>query len=247
MEFSEFAGRLHAIIGAGSSTAAFTKSIIETILSDEAPAITDEYGDDNFKAYCNGNTKITRLAKKVTAYIEPFNFSAYIDRFPDATHDSLVDSFSDVLPDATSHDIGDQLAKLFESILKEAAMAKRKSPNKVEPEIAPSDDQQVIVDNISEALLTFARAADAVTHETAEKTRQNKKKAGPPEDEPDTVTAEVVDDEKPSGAADTDTEPIDAEVISNPDVKVQIINNPTIVNQTGEKNIHIEHLDVLNL
>lgn len=108
-------------------------------------------------------------------------------------------------------------------------MAKRKSPNKVEPEIAPSDDQQVIVDNISEALLTFARAADAVTHETAEKTRQNKKKAGPPEDEPDTVTAEVVDDEKPSGAADTDTEPIDAEVISNPDVKVQIINNPTIV------------------
>ena len=36
MEFSEFAGRLHAIIGAGSSTAAFTKSIIETILSMKA-------------------------------------------------------------------------------------------------------------------------------------------------------------------------------------------------------------------
>lgn len=29
--------------------------------------------------------------------------------------------------------------------------------------------------------------------------------------------------------------------------EVQIINNPTIVNQNGEKNIRIEHLDVLNL
>lgn len=93
----------------------------------------------------------------------------------------------------------------------------------------------------------FAKAADATVHDMAEKSRQNKKKAGPPEDEPDTVTAEVVDDEKPSGAADTDAEPIDAEVVSDPYVKVQIINNPTIVNQNGEKNIHIEHLDVLNL
>lgn len=247
MEFSEFAGRLHAIIGAGSSTAAFTKSIIETILSDEAPAITDEYGDDTYKAYFNGNTKITRLAKKVTAYIEPFNFSTYIDEFPDATHDSLVDSFSDALPDATSHDIGEKLAGLFESIIREAAMSKRKSPKKAEPVRTLSDDQQTIFDNFKGPLLTFARAADAITHETAERIRQNKKKAGPSEDEPVTVTAEVEDDEQPSGAADADAEPIDAEVISDPDVRVQIINNPTIVNQNGEKNIHIEHLDVLNL
>lgn len=159
----------------------------------------------------------------------------------------MADSFSDALPDATSHDIGEQLARLFESILKEAAMSKRKTPKKTEPEVVPSDDQQEIIDNISGALLMFAKAADATVHDIAEKSRQNKKKAGPPEDEPDTVTAEVVDDEKPSGAADTDAEPIDAEVVSDPDVKVQIINNPTIVNQNGEKNIHIEHLDVLNL
>lgn len=247
MEFSEFAGRLHAIIGAGSSTAAFTKSIIETILSDEAPAITDEYGDDTYKAYFNGNTKITRLAKKVTAYIEPFNFSAYIDEFPDATHDLLVNSFKDALSDATAHDIGEKLAGLFESILREAAMSKRKSPKKEDSERTLSDDQQMIFDNLKGPLLTFARAADAITHEAAEKIRQNKKKAGSPEDEPETVTAEVVDDEQPSGATDADEEPIQAEVVSNPDVKVQIINNPTIVNQNGEKNIHIEHLDVLNL
>ena len=242
MEFSEFAGRLHAIIGAGSSTAAFTKSIIETILSDEAPAITDEYGDDTYKAYFNGNTKITRLAKKVTAYIEPFNFSAYIDEFPDATHDSLADSFSDVLPNATSHDIGEQLAGLFESTLKEAAMSKRKTPKKTTKE---SEAQERLKEKIlaSGAVLAqeWSSAVERVVLESDDK------KAGPPEDEPDTVTAEVEDDEKPSGAADTDAEPIDAEVVSDPDVKVQIINNPTIVNQNGEKNIHIEHLDVLNL
>lgn len=247
MEFSEFACRLHAIIGAGSNTSAFTKTIIENILSDDASEITDEYGDDTYKAYFNGNTKITRLAKKMTAYIEPFNFSAYIDDFSDAARDSLVDSFSDVFPDATSYSIGEQLAGLYESILKEAAMSKRKSPKKAEPERTLSADQQEIFDNISGALLTFARAADAITHEAAEKSRQNKKKAGPPEDEPEIVTAEVVDDKQPSGAADADEEPIQAEVVSDPDVKVQIINNPTIVNQNGEKNIHIEHLDVLNL
>ena len=71
MEFSEFAGRPHAIIGAGSSTVAFTKSIIEAILSDEAPEITDEYSEDTYKAYFNGKTKSTRLAKKITAYKIP--------------------------------------------------------------------------------------------------------------------------------------------------------------------------------
>ena len=247
MDFSEFAGRLHAIIGAGSSTVAFTKSIIEAILSDEAPEITDEYSEDTYKAYFNGKTKITRLAKKITAYIEPYNFSSYIDGFSDASHDLLVNSFKDALPDATSHDIGEKLAGLFESILREAAMSKRKSPKKDEPERTLSDDQQVIFDNLKGPLLTFARAADALTHETAERIRQNKKKAGSPEDEPETVTAEVEDDEQPSGAADADEEPIQAEIVTDPDVKVQIINNPTIVNQNGEKNIHIEHLDVLNL
>ena len=246
MEFSDFMGRLHAIIGAGSSTSAFSKSIIEAILSDEAPAITEEYSDDTYKAYFNGQTKITRLAKKIIAYIEPYNFSSYIDNFSDAAHDSLVESFSDELPDATSYDIGELLAKLFESILKEAAAAKRKTPKKENPEISPSEDQQEIVDNISGALLMFAKVKDSEVHDIAEKSRQNKKKAGSPEDEPDTVTAEVEDGEQPSGAAETE-EPIDATVIPDTDVKVQIINNPTIVNQNGEKNIHIEHLDVLNL
>lgn len=245
MEFSDFAGRLHGIIGAGSSTAAFTKTIIEAILSDDAPEITEEYGEDTYKAYFNGNTKITRIAKKITAYIEPFNFARYIEAFSDAARDLLIESFADVLPDANPHNIGEQLSSLFESLLKDAANAKRKTPKTVELKKKPSDDQQAIADNLGEALLTFAKAADAVTHGVAEQLQQNRKKAGSPEDDPEVNTAEVEDDEQPSGAADTDEEPIQVEVVS--DAKVQIINNPTIVNQYGEKNVHIEHLDVLNL
>ena len=54
--------------------------------------------------------------------------------------------------------------------------------------------------------------------------------------EPEPVEAEVVDEES-SGAADT----------AGKDVKTQIINNPTIVNQYGEKNVHIEHVENLKL
>lgn len=55
-------------------------------------------------------------------------------------------------------------------------------------------------------------------------------------DEPEPVEAEVVDEES-SGAADA----------TGKDVKTQIINNPTIVNQYGEKNVHIDHVENLKL
>lgn len=242
MLFSDFANRLHAIIGAGSGTVVFTKSIVEAILSDEAPAITDEYKEDAYKAFFNGNTKITRLAKKMMAYIEPYNFSNYIDGFSDAAHDLLVNSFSDVLPNATPHDVGEQLAGLFESILKEAAMLKRKTPKKA---TTGSDAHERLKEKILASGAVLAEKCTSAVEQIV--LESDNKKTGSPEDEPETVTAEVEDDKQPSGAVDTDEEPIQAEVVSDPDVKIQIINNPTIVNQNGEKNIHIEHLDVLNL
>lgn len=56
------------------------------------------------------------------------------------------------------------------------------------------------------------------------------------EDTTDTIEAEVVDDDKSSGAAEDK---------SQESTNMQIINNPTIVNQYGEKNIHIEYVDKL--
>jgi len=56
------------------------------------------------------------------------------------------------------------------------------------------------------------------------------------QDEAEPVEAETVDEES-SGAADA----------AGDGVRTQIINNPTIVNQYGEKNVHIEHVDNLKL
>lgn len=53
------------------------------------------------------------------------------------------------------------------------------------------------------------------------------------EDEPETVEAEVVDDEKPSGAADISK---DAKVV-----------HQTIVNQYGDNPVHIDHVENLKL
>lgn len=55
-------------------------------------------------------------------------------------------------------------------------------------------------------------------------------------EEAEPVEAEVVDEES-SGAAEA----------TGKDVKTQIINNPTIVNQYGETNVHIEHVENLKL
>lgn len=56
-----------------------------------------------------------------------------------------------------------------------------------------------------------------------------------PEPTSEYTKAEVVDDDTPSNTAETET------------TQIQIINNPTIVNQHGEKNIHIDHVDTLKI
>lgn len=59
-----------------------------------------------------------------------------------------------------------------------------------------------------------------------------------PEDDTEPIEAEVVDGGESSGAADENVQT---------DAGTQIVNNPTIVNQYGEKNIHISHVDKLEL
>lgn len=223
MDFPTFVHRLHSQIGTGNSTAAFTKSIIEAILSEEGQAITEEYSEETYKAYYNGNTRITKMAQKITAYIEPFSFQSYIDQFSDAAHEGLVKAFADVLPDANSFNIGERLAGLFETIIREAAAVKRKTTPK-----GVSDQGTQAHDIPTEKIL----ASGAVLAEKWDS-----------EIEPIASASDSKDDNQ---SADT-SEPIDAKMIPDTDAKIQIINNPTIVNQNGEKNIHIEHLDVLNL
>lgn len=190
MKFKEFVQLLHPVIGAGSSTHAFTRSIFDAIITDEGQAVLEEYTENTYKAYFNGNTGISKLAKKICAYIEPEEFSAFFDQFSDAAIQSLCDSFQVYLPDITSHNAGNKLAELFAEIIKDAASTKKKGTRQG-------------------------------ANEESEKTAS--------------IEAEVVDDEKPSGAADE----IEA--------KVQIIEKATVVNQYGENCVHINHVDTFKL
>ena len=383
MEFKEFVQLLHPVIGAGNSTHAFARSIFDAIVTEEGQSVLEEYTNSTFKAYFNGNTGISKLAKKISAYVEPEEFSAYFGQFSDAAIQSLCDSFEGYLPNITPHNAGEELAGLFAAIIKDAASAKKKSA----PKDAEKSDTKSAYDVLSDKILTSGRVvADALgkaveglggtvadsasTASTTEDTLispinvdtlssedltllrnfrtdskdiliyiiQNDPAAGPteitlsdkicdlvrkwqysfreiedrsfrnlvikilkalddytyyiserflrlipernilwfrnesweegnrlrnelqpksyelrceitrlyeklypiPEDQndPEYVEAEVVDDEEPSGAADGK---------KHTDARVQVINNPTIVNQYGEKNIHIDHVDTLNL
>lgn len=234
MTFSEFVNMLFPIIGAGSSTHAFTKSMFDAILDDSGQNILDEYSEETYKAYYNGNTGISRIAKKVCAYMEPENFVSYIDGFPDATRDSLCEVYKESISGCDSYNISQALADLFAEIIRTAAAAKRGAATraKKKTDVVPTiSDDQVIVDALSKPLLAFAGALEAQKHQLAEQIRQNNKKADSSEDESDNTEAEVVDGEEPSGAATGD----------------KTVVHQTIVNQYGDHPVHIDQVENFKL
>lgn len=149
MQFEEFAQKLASAIRAGSSTDKFTRSLFEAVLSDEGQDILDEYKSSSYKGFYNGNTSISRIANKINAYIEPMEFSAYIENFSDATVENLCTVFGEDIPGISPSDAGEKLANLFISIITEAASTKKKGVPKdtnrfgtfsdVAPELTPQN------------------------------------------------------------------------------------------------------------
>ncbi len=130
MNFRDFAHLLYPSIGAGSSTHAFTRSLFEAIVTEDGLDILNGYDKESFKAYYNGNTKISSLARKISPYVEPFGFSEYIGSFQDCAIQGLCEAFQKYIPDIDLHNAADKLADLFASIIREAAAATRKPTGK---------------------------------------------------------------------------------------------------------------------
>lgn len=218
MKFSEFAQMLFPIIGAGNSTSAFTRTLFDTIVEDNGQGTVESLKDPTFKAYYNGNNDISKIARKITAYIEPMEFEEYINSFPDSTVQLLCDSFEPYLSGINLYNASTKIAELFTSIIKDAASTNKKITPK-------SDDEK---NNIAseESAADFCANVEDNFYNNLES------------DRPDYIDAEVEDDDEPSGAAEEKT-------TESP--RVQIINNPTIVNQYGEKNVHIEYVDKLSI
>lgn len=127
MEFKEFIQNLSSVLSGGASTDRFTRTIFESILSDEGQDILNDYKPSSYKNFYNGNTSIARISSKINAYVEPMAFSAYIDGYPDASIEILCTTFQKEIPDIEPYNAGDKLAELFISIITTAASTKKKN------------------------------------------------------------------------------------------------------------------------
>ena len=128
MTFPEFAQRLKSVIGGGANNHAFTKTLLETIISEKGLKLIDERSDSSYKAYYNGHSKITQLAEEIVQHIEPALFERYLrSLLEDESREFLCDRFSDVLTDANPYNIEEKIAELFVKILRQEA-ARNKNP-----------------------------------------------------------------------------------------------------------------------
>lgn len=135
MEFTDFIHRLSTVIRAGQSTDKFTRSIFEAIVTEEGQPILDEYKESSYKNFYNGNTSIRKISQKINAYIEPTEFSDYINQFSDAVAENLSNVFTDDVADINTYNAAEKLAELFVEIITEAAGLQNKPAEKPLPPI----------------------------------------------------------------------------------------------------------------
>lgn len=174
MEFKDFVQTLHPIIGGSSNQGAFVKTLFDIIITDEGQSILDEQSEVTYRSYFNGQTGISRIAKKISPYIETENFVSYIQGFSDETASSLCASFRDYLPEINPFNAGRQLADLFLSILKEAAGTKRKSPATVNTDAEPVSTY----DQLTEKVLASGKVLADIWGEVGKGLLKQPKKEG---------------------------------------------------------------------
>lgn len=143
MEFRKFVQLLYPIIGGASSQAAFVRTLFEIVATEDGLSVLEEQSESTYRSYFNGNTGISRIAKKLNVCKESENFVQYIETFPEETLDNLCDVFREHLPNIDNFNAGHLLAELFRTILIEAAGAKRKSPKSSEDDIGPVETEVV--------------------------------------------------------------------------------------------------------
>ena len=154
MEFTEFAEILKPIIGGSYSTHVFTKTLFELIITEEGLLQIEDISENTFKAYYNGNTKITNIAKRVLPHIERKQFISYLDNFQKATKQRLCDAFQTHIEDINLYNASKKIAYLFEEILTTTAVQKRKST----PKSAKKDSEKTPHDILTEKVLASGQA-----------------------------------------------------------------------------------------
>lgn len=130
MTFAEFANTIGNVIRAESSTHVFARTLFDSIIPDDKAEVLNEYSESSFKAFYNGTGQITRLAKKISIFVQPELFETFIDNYEDQTVQLICDAFVDQIPDINCLNAGIKLGELFAAIIVEAASDKKANPRK---------------------------------------------------------------------------------------------------------------------
>lgn len=149
MDFPEFARKTRLILEPGSNTSQFTKTLFEWVLPDDKLSLIGGYSDNTFKAYYNGNSQITKIAKIVLPHIEDgIYFEDNLADIEDTAANALCNDFREAIPDCNAFNIAEKLGQLFALIIKEAAASTRNTTatetanNCVEAEVLDEDSNQ---------------------------------------------------------------------------------------------------------
>lgn len=126
MEFAEFARKLKPIIGGAESTSAFAKTLLEIAVSSEGRPLLEDVKESTYKSYFNGYTKITKMAQRISPYLEPEEMVDYLNRFSDETAQRIVDTFIEEIPDLDNFNMAEKMADYFCSMVRAAATAEKK-------------------------------------------------------------------------------------------------------------------------
>ncbi len=227
MLFSEFAQLLRPVLGGAMGEGDFAMTLFSNIVTGDGDRVVEEVANSTYRAYFNGTLKITKMAQKIGPYLETENFASYLAACSDETIESLHNSFKPHIPDIDSFDECKLIAELFRDIIIQAAGNKKSSPKKKAEASNGTDTPHSILE---EKILASSKVVADILGDAIKRIADDSA-------ENTTGAAEVEDGEETSGAATA--EPTDT--------RIQIINNPTVVNQYGDKNIHIDHVDTLKI
>lgn len=128
MNFKEFVALTRPVIGGKGGVHKYVRSLFDAILTDEGRDILDDYSDSSYKAYANGNSQITEIAKAMSPHLDQVEFASFIYQAGETAQLELCERFKPYLPEINARNVGDEIASLFAGIVWEAAGTKRKSP-----------------------------------------------------------------------------------------------------------------------
>ncbi|MBR2214346.1 MAG: hypothetical protein IJ849_01150 [Selenomonadaceae bacterium] len=142
MKFSEFAQKLRTVIGNGANTHEFARTILDAIINEDGTEILDGKSASSYKAYYNGKSEITALAKEISIYVEPTEFEEYLKQFPDQSIQKLCDIFGEHIEGISPHNALEEIAEFFANIIYDAAGEKRKTQGSKTTDYAEKTTQE---------------------------------------------------------------------------------------------------------